>query len=57
MLASLSLKYRIAVVIFVLEIIMMATVLAVTLSSYIDSNESNLQKNAEVIVSILDDLG
>ena len=36
---------------------MMATVLAVTLSSYIDSNERNLEKNEEVIVSILDDLG
>jgi len=36
---------------------MMASVLAVTLSSYIDSNESNLQKNEEVIVSILDELG
>lgn len=36
---------------------MMASVLAVTLSSYINSNEANLQKNEEVIVSILDELG
>ncbi len=36
---------------------MMASVLAVTLSSYIDSNKRNLEENEKVITGILNDLG
>lgn len=36
---------------------MMASVLAVTLSSYVESNQENLEENEQVFISILDDLG
>jgi len=54
---SLSLKYRIAVIIFALEAIMMTMVLSLTLDSYFDANTELSSKNEVVLTNILSDLG
>ena len=54
---SLSLKYRIAAIIFALEAIMMAVVLSLTLNSYFNANTELSTKNELVLMNILSDLG
>ena len=51
-----SLKYRIAIVIFLLEGLMMALVLGVTLSHSLDSNREQLAVNEKVLLNLLSDL-
>lgn len=53
---NLSLKYRIAVLIFLLEAIMMAVVLGATLTSYFDANTKLSNQNERVLINILSDL-
>ncbi len=51
-----SLKYRIAVIIFVLEGFMMAVVLSVTLSDSLNENRKQLRINEKVMMNLLSDL-
>ena len=51
-----SLKYRIAVIIFLLEAVMMAFVLGITLTEYRDSSREQAHKNEEVLMQLLADL-
>jgi signal transduction histidine kinase/CheY-like chemotaxis protein/HPt (histidine-containing phosphotransfer) domain-containing protein len=51
-----SLKYRIAIIIFVLELIMMAAVLGVTLSHSLKTSQEHLTENENVLLDILGDL-
>lgn len=51
-----SLKYRIAIIIFVLELIMMAAVLSVTLSHSLKTSQEHLTESENVLLDILGDL-
>lgn len=51
-----SLKYRIAAIIFLLEAIMMATVLGVTLTYSLDENRKLLSVTEQVMLNLLGDL-
>lgn len=52
----LSLKYRIAGIIFLLEAVMMAAVLGTTLSQNLDANRSQSRANEKVLLTLLADL-
>lgn len=52
----LPLKYRIAVVIFLLEAVMMALTLGITLSRYAESNRDQLAVSERVLLNLLSDL-
>jgi len=54
--ASFSLKYRIAIIIFILEALMMATVLGVTLTYSLNENRKHLEVNEQVMLNLLGDL-
>lgn len=54
--AKLSLKYRIAAIIFLLEGVMMAAVLSMTLTHTLQSNKEQLNVNEQVLMNLLGDL-
>lgn len=54
--AGFSLKYRIAAIIFVLEALMMASVLSVTLKYSTDASSEQLYANEQVILGLLADV-
>jgi|GEM_PF-1558498 len=54
--ASLSLKYRIAGIIFLLEAVMMAAVLGTTLSQNLEANRRQSTINEQVLLTLLADL-
>ncbi|NIQ12642.1 MAG: hypothetical protein GWO08_22520, partial [Gammaproteobacteria bacterium] len=51
-----SLKYRIAVIIFILELIMMGAVLGVTLSHSLETSQQHLTDSESVLLDLLGDL-
>lgn len=51
-----SLKYRIAVIIFALEAVMMAAVLIMTINHSLQGNRAQLEVNEQVMMSLLADL-